>query len=80
MHVVIPLLTSSELISNSFLTSAGGAPAPRTPPTTTHPTAARAVTHLGDLLEGARLADAVVHALNANPRNTVREVFLMPTD
>ena len=33
-----------------------------------------------DKLQPEDVADAVVHALNANPRNTVREVFLMPTN
>ncbi|MCR8826041.1 SDR family oxidoreductase [Pseudosulfitobacter koreensis] len=33
-----------------------------------------------DKLQPEDVADAVVHALNADPRNTVREVFLMPTN
>ena len=33
-----------------------------------------------DKLQPEDVADAVVHALNANPRNTVREVFLMPAN
>lgn len=33
-----------------------------------------------DKLQPEDVADAVVNALNADPRNTVREVFLMPTN
>ncbi|MDT0682840.1 SDR family oxidoreductase [Roseicyclus sp. F158] len=33
-----------------------------------------------DKLHAEDVADAVVHALNADPRNTVREIFLMPTN
>lgn len=31
-----------------------------------------------DKLDPADVADAVMHAINANPRNCVREIFLMP--